>query len=841
MRIIQRKTQIIFGSLLFGLLLLLPASTFAANEIKLSVSLPSAATEITFRDSDARQQLVVTARQKNGSLQDVTRLVEYSVSAAGVVSVDERGYVVPVANGQTKISIKMSGAASVTIPVTVTSLEISRPVSFSNDVIPHLTRSGCNSGSCHGTPAGKNNFRLSLLGFEPIGDYEHITVELRGRRVFPAAAEESLLLRKACGDVPHGGGARMAKGSEGYNIVKRWISEGLHFDPASERVLERIEVFPTDRVVLRNSSQQLRVTAYYTDGTIRDITHVADYEANQPMMCEVDEYGLMQFQEMTGTTSVMIRFQEKMAAFMAIIPLGKPTSEFPKTKNFIDELAYSKLKTLGLPASKVCDDSTFLRRVTLDLTGRLPTVEETTTFLASSDPDKRARKIDALLESPGYADQFANKWTGILRNKANGSLAWVARETHAFHSWVWENMNQNKPFDQMARELIAAKGKSATNPAVSWYRVVKDPKNQMADIAQVFLGVRIQCAQCHHHPFEKWSQDDYYGFAAFFSTLGRKEIYKLPEEDSLFHKRVLAQMKNPNNDKVLLPTPLGGDALQIPPERDPRIDLAKWVTSPENPYFAKVLVNRYWKHFFGRGFVEPEDDMRITNPPTHPLLMNQLAKSFIDSGFDLKQLCRTICNSNTYQLSSFSNEFNGDDQQNFARFYPRRLSAEVLLDAINEIAGAQNNFNYLPVGAPAVSFPDDAVNQESFFLRVFGRPQMDTACECERTTSADLAQSLHLINSDKMQQKLAASNGRAIRLAREKERTDPEKITEIYLAALSRKPTENELAVAMKHLQRKQKQSEADPKKLSADQAKREAYEDIIWVVVNTKEFMFNH
>ncbi len=835
------RSYVVFGLLVCGLGLFLPVEVFAAEDIRLSISLPGHATEIKLSDSGAHQQLIITAQRENDLPYDVTRLVKYKVIPTGIVSVDDQGYVVPVANGTALISIELDGALSITVPVTVSSLEVSRPVSFSNDVIPHLTRAGCNSGACHGTPAGKNNFRLSLLGFEPIGDYEHITVELRGRRIFPAAPEESLLLRKACGDVPHGGGARIEKGSEGYNLIKRWIAEGLRFDPSTERVVERIEVFPADRVVLRDSSQQLRVTAFYTDGTTRDITHVADYEANQPMMCEVDGHGLMQFQQMTGTTSVMIRFQEKMASFMAIIPLGKPTSEFPNTINFVDELTFAKLKTLGLPASKICDDSTFIRRVTLDLTGRLPTVEETTTFLASSDPRKRAKKIDALLESPGYADQFANKWAGILRNKANGSLAWVSRETHAFHSWIWESMNRNKPFSQFATELIAAKGKSATNPAVSWYRVVKEPKDQMADIAQVFLGVRIQCAQCHHHPYEKWSQDDYYGFAAFFSTLGRKEIYKLPEEDSLFHKRVLAQMKNPNNDKVIRPTPLGGEVLDIPPGRDPRIDLANWVTSPENPYFAKVLVNRYWKHFFGRGFVEPEDDMRITNPPTHPLLMDRLAKSFIDSGFDMKQLCRTICNSSTYQLSSFSNEFNGDDQQNFARFYPRRLSAELLLDAINDVAGAQNNFNYLPVGARAVSFPDDAVHQESFFLRVFGRPQMDTACECERTTSADLAQSLHLINSDKMQQKLAASNGRAIQLARDTQRNDIEKVTELYLAALSRKPTEHELSVAIKHLARKQKLSEADPKKLTADQAKREAYEDIIWVVVNTKEFMFNH
>lgn len=590
-----------------------------------------------------------------------------------------------------------------------------------------------------------------------------------------------------------------------------------------------------------NSSQQIVVTAFFNDGTSRDITQVADYKANQSMMCEVDHRGLMQFKEFSGSTSVMIRFQEHVAAFMATIPLGKPTPLFPESKNFVDELAFAKLKTLGLPPSELCDDSTFIRRVTLDLTGRLPTTQQTREFLASENPNKRSELIDVLLESPGYADVFANKWAAILRNKSEGDLRWVARETHAFHSWIRSSLIHNKPFDQFVTELIVARGKSQTNPAVSWYRAVKDPKAQMADVAQIFLGTRIQCAQCHHHPYEKWSQDDYYGFAAFFSTLGRKEIYKLPEDDSLYHKRVLAQETNPNTGKVILPTPLDGEALEIPPTQDPRIELADWMTSKQNPFFAKVLVNRYWKHFFGRAFVEPEDDLRVTNPPTHPELMEKLANSFIASNFDLKQLCRIICNSHTYQLSSLPNEFNSDDQQNFARYFPRRLSAEVLLDAINEVAGAQNSFNNQPVGVRAIALPDDSANRQSFFLRVFGKPQMDTACECERTTTADLAQSLHLINSDKMQQKLSASTGRAIQFARDTERSDPEKVTELYVAALSRNPTANELAVAMTHLEKKQKQSEADPKILTADQAKIQAYEDIVWVVLNTKEFLFNH
>lgn len=537
----------------------------------------------------------------------------------------------------------------------------------------------------------------------------------------------------------------------------------------------------------------------------------------------------------------MVRFQEHVAVFMATIPLGKPTPNLPQPHNFIDEHIFAKLKVLGLPPSEASDDATFLRRVTLDITGRLPTLEQTQAFLSDKQSDKRAQKIDDLLESPGYADLFAAKWAGILRNKAGGNLEQVARETFGFHSWIRTSIATNKPFNQFVTELVTARGKPGTNPAVSWYRAVKDPKDQMSDIAQVFLGVRIQCAQCHHHPYEKWSQDDFYGFQAFFTTIGRKEVYKLPEDDIVYHKRIIAVAKNPNTDQELKPTPLDGSALEIPARRDPRIDLANWISSPKNPFFAKMLVNRYWKHFFGRGLVEPEDDIRVTNPATHPALLNQLADSFVKSNYDLKEICRSICNSHTYQLSSFPNEYNKDDEQNYARYYPRRLAAEVMLDAMNDASGARNNFNHQPQGVRAVALPDDSSNVESFFLRVFGRPQMDTACECERTANADLAQSLHLINSDAMLKLLSAPDGRAVQLARDKKKDDRTHISELYLHTLSRLPTQNEFDIALTHLAKKRKQSAADPKLLSADQAEREAYEDIIWVVINTKEFLFNH
>lgn len=832
----KRSLQLFVSCL--GVLFLLTPALHAAQ---LEGFLPNQAKAIVLNDPDARQQILVTLKENSGLIRDVTREVQYQVEPQGIVQVSKTGFVTPLSDGKATITARLKSMPPVVFAAQVSSFKKQRPVSFYNDVIPQLTRSGCNSGACHGTPAGKNNFRLSLLGYEPRNDFEFITKESQGRRVSPAAPDTSLLLGKATGSVPHSGGKRFEKNGAEYNLIKRWIQEGMQYDPEKDPIVEHIEIFPKERVLPKQSTQQLVVMAYFSDGTSRDITRKAEYKPNQPMMSEVDEHGLVHVKEFTGTTSVMIRFQEHVTVFMATIPLGRPTPNLPKPSNFVDKHILAKLKILGLPPSDLCDDATFLRRATLDITGRLPTLQQTQEFLSDKRPDKRARKIDDLLDSPGYADLFAAKWAGILRNKAGGNLEQVARETFGFHSWIRTSLSSNKPFNQFVTELVTARGKPGTNPAVSWYRAVKDPKDQMSDIAQVFLGVRIQCAQCHHHPYEKWSQDDFYGFQAFFNTIGRKEIYKLPEDDTIYHKRIVAVAKNPNTDQELKPTPLDGAALEIPAQRDPRIDLANWISSPQNPFFAKMLVNRYWKHFFGRGLVEPEDDIRVTNPATHPDLLNELADSFVKSNYDLKQICRTICNSRTYQLSSIPNEDNKDDQQNYARYYPRRLSAEVMLDAMNDAAGAKNNFNHQPVGIRAVALPDDSANIESFFLRVFGRPQMDTACECERTANADLAQSLHLINSDAMLKLLSAPNGRAVQLARDKTKDDRTHITELYLHTLSRLPSKNELDIAMAHLAKKRKQSAANPKQLSAEQAEKEAYEDMIWVVINTKEFLFNH
>lgn len=792
---------------------------------------------------EARRQIVVTATDPTNRFPeiDVTRRVKFAAEPAGIVAIDAHGLVTPLADGACTVTASLDGSPSAEVAVTVEKFAQAPPVSFPNDIVPIFTRNDCNVGACHAKSTGQNGFRLSLFGYEPKADHEVLSIDSRGRRVFPASAEHSLLLMKAVGDIPHGGGARLDPDSRDYRMVKRWIEAGMPYAPENDPTVERIEVFPRSRVIAPGGEQQLAVTAFLSDGTRRDITHAAQFESNAEDMAEADATGHVRLRKLTGSTSVMVRFQEQVDVFLATIPLGDRLTDLPKPNNFVDEEIFGKLAELGLPPSGLGDDHTFLRRVTLDIAGRLPSLAETEEFLASNDPNKRPQKIDALLESTDYADYFAGKWAGLLRNKSGGNLEWVARDTYNFHAWLRSSLNQNKPFDQLVAELVTASGKTGENPAVGWYRAVTDQKEQMQDIAQVFLGVRMQCAQCHHHPYEKWSQDDYFGFAAFFSTVERKEVYRLPEDDIVFHNRKTAEMKNPNTGVMLRPAVLGGDPIDIPAENDPRRELAAWLRSPDNPYLSKVLVNRYWKHFFGRALVEPEDDIRPTNPASHPALLDGLAERFVESGYDLKALVRLLCNSRAYQLDSEPLPENEADEQNFARFHPRRLPAEALLDSINDVAGAQNSFGKQPLGVRAIALPDDAANRESEFLTMFGRPQMDTACECERTGEANLGQSLHLINSDLIQQKLATPNGRAQLLAKDTARPDDERVREIYLRALSRQPDPEELAIARAHLDKKRAQSAADPEKLTREKAEQEAFEDILWVIANTKEFLFNH
>jgi len=800
---------------------------------KLSVSMP----RIILRGPWSSAQLIVTDEAASRP-RDVSHAVSYEAETPGIVSIDSHGFVTPLANGKTLVVASLPGTSGLPAPVEVVveGFDQPEPIHFSNEVVSVFTKYGCNGGGCHGKSGGQNNFRLSLLGYEPWNDHEWLVRESRGRRVFPTAPEHSLLVMKATGEIPHEGGIRMEKGSRDYKTLVRWIREGMPYQDEKAPKVTGISVFPKERVANAKATQQLAVTAKFSDGSERDITRLALYESNQKDMAEVDAEGHVVLADRTGTASIMVRFQEHVDVFRATIPLGADTGTMPEKSNFIDEHIFKKLTLLGLPPSAPADDATFLRRVTVDIAGRLPTAEESRAFLADQIPDKRAKTVDRLLDSPDYAAYFAQKWAGILRNKRAKDT--YQRGTYAFHDWLRSGLLENRPYDAIVTDLLTASGEIGQNPEVAWFRAVKDQKEQMQDIAQVFLGIRMQCAQCHHHPYEKWSQDDYYGFAAFLSNVGRKPGEQ-PDEEIVFHKRGNATMQNPNTQAVLKPKPLGSDPLDLPASEDPREALAAWMTSPENPWFAKMVVNRYWKHFFSLGLVEPEDDMRVTNPASHPELLDALAADFAKSGFDLKQLVRTLTNSRTYQLSAVPNEHNLADTQNFSRYYPKRLQAEVLLDSINFVSKSGDTFKNQPSGVRAVFLPDDKFNEDSFFLSVFGRPEMDSACECERVADANLAQSLHLINSETIQAKLGGDAGRAAALAAAKDRPDAERLTELYLHALARDPRPAELTAAGAHLGKKRAAAGTDAAALA--KAEREAFEDILWALVNTKEFLFNH
>lgn len=771
---------------------------------------------------DANQQLVITGSYSSGQQRDLSRSVSYDVTPAGIVNVDSTGHVTAIQEGSATIHVREAGGLDATTTVTVTNVEQEVPVNFPSQVVPIFTKYGCNGGGCHGKSGGQNGFRLSLLGFEPSEDYEYLVKEARGRRLFPAAPDRSLLLLKATSQLPHGGGHRIDVDSPSYRLLRRWIKQGMPYGNADDPTVSRIEVFPAQRIMGRETSQQLVVVAHYSDGSTEDVTRMTQFDSNDTEMGEASVTGLVTTAQQTGSVAVMARYQGHVGVFRATIPLGAAVDDLPQPKNLIDTLVFEQLKALGLPASQVADDATFLRRVTIDLAGRLPSLPEVEHFLADSEPNKRENLINRLLNSTDYAEYFANKWNAILRNKRRQDIDKQA--TFAFYDWIRESFYENKPYDQFVREILTASGEVGKNPPVAWYREVRDQSAQLEDTAQLFLGLRIQCARCHHHPFEKWSQQDYYGFAAFFSQVGRKKGY-VQDTDRIYHRRGVAQAQNPKTGQMVKAAGLGSQPASLTPDDDPRDALVDWMTDKDNPFFAKALVNRYWKHFFGRGLVDPEDDMRVTNPSTNPALLDALAQDFIDHQFDLQHLLRTICGSQVYQLSALPNDWNQNDKQNFSRYYPKRLNAEVLLDAIDQVTGTPTNFGGIPMGTRAVQLPDNGFN--SYFLTVFGRPESSSACECERSGEANLAQSLHLLNSSEIQGKLTSGNGRAATLAGDKSRDHQSKLRDLYLLTFAREPSPEEASVALAYVEK--------------NEDSRRAYEDIIWALINTKEFLFNH
>ena len=699
-----------------------------------------------------------------------------------------------------------------------------RPLNFENDIVPILSRYGCNASGCHGKAEGQNGFKLSVFGFDPAADHRALTVEGRGRRVFPAAPEKSLLLLKASGGMPHGGGVRIDPSRAEYATLRRWIAEGMPFGSASDPTIVKIELSSHEATLTIGASLPLAVKATWSDGRQEDVTALSRFQSNNEGRAAVDEDGVVSAGQSPGVAAVMASYLGQVDTLHVVVPRSPSIEAWPQVTeyNFIDGHVYRRLKQLNILPAEQCSDAEFLRRVYLDLIGTLPTAEEARGFLADERTNRRELLVENLLGRPEFTNYWALKWSDILRvdRQALGH-----KGAYDFYRWIHVSLAAKKPLDAMAREVIAAEGPLSETPPANFYSAVREPGKAAATISQVFLGVRIECAQCHHHPFDRWSQEDHAGMTAYFAQLQRRS--------SPLGEMLLAEgdpaTTHPRTGKAVPAHPLGSPTPERNPAGDRRRELAAWLTAPENPWFARNMANRVWAHLLGRGLVEPVDDFRATNPPSNPQLLDALARHLIEQKYDLRALMRTICASRTYQHASQTNGTNGRDEQNYSRALYKRLDAEVLLDAICQTTGIPDRFDGAPAGTRAIELWDSQV--EHYFLRLFGRPVRQSACECERVVEPSVAQVLHLLNSERVDGKLRHEAGRVAELAR-RETSDQRLVEELYLTALSRYPSEAERQTGMEYL------ADAAPGDLIQRRARAE---DLLWTLLNSLEFVFNH
>jgi len=781
--------------------------------------------EVRLSGPSARRLILVTGKNEEGAPVDLTRSARFRTLDAAIATVDAQGVVRAVGDGRTTVVVE-AGGASRTVEVQVEGSTQVRPFNFENDVVPVLSRLGCNASGCHGKAEGQNGFKLSVFGFDPAADHAVLTKESRGRRVFPAAPEQSLVLLKMSGELPHGGGARAVRGTEDYRTIRDWIAAGTPFGEASDPRVVAIRVEPRERRLAMKESQQLRVTAVYSDGREDDVTGHARFQSNNDALAGVDADGLVTAGEAPGDVAIMAAYMGSVDVFQALVPRpgrlsqAAESSEPANAGNPIDALVLAKLRKLNIEPSGPCTDAVYLRRVYLDVIGMLPTPEEARRFLADGRDDRRARLVNELLRRPEYADYWALKWSDLLR---------VEREklghkrAFAYYRWLRGQVESNTPLDQFARAVVTAEGPLDEVGPANFFKVVSQPGEAAGSLAQVFLGVRIGCAECHHHPYDRWGQDDYYGMQAFFAPLAVKPG---PRGEAVLAAGE-AVAKNPRSGLPVRAHPLGsgGDPVRTAAGTDPRTELADWLVSSTNPYFARNLANRYWAHFLGRGLVEPVDDFRDTNPPANPELLDTLARLLVESRFDAQALIRTITATAAYQRASEPSATNGDDEQNDSRARLRRVEAEVLLDMVCQVTGVPEKFAGVPAGVRAVQLWDSKVAHD--FLRLFGRPVRVTACQCERSAEPGVGQVLHLLNSPSLQAKLSHEAGAIARLTGRLP-DNAALADEIYLAFYSRFPSDEERGVAVRHLAR-------DPAR------RREAAEDLAWSLMNSLEFLFNH
>ncbi len=821
------KTRRAWIAAMSGALCLICAS---ARAVEFQVFPP----QVVLAESFARAQLLARAVDAAGGVSersdDLTSRASFVSSDPAIAVVNPAGLVLAVGNGQATITVAVEGVTRA-VPVEVIGVLPQPKVEFLDHVLPVISRAGCNAGACHASQHGKGGFVLSVFGYDADADFRNIVRDRMQRRVNLNQPEESLFLKKPTLAVPHGGGRRIEPGSVDYQILAAWIAAGAPGPRADAAKVAQIRVVPSSRIGAPGFRQQLQVQAVYSNGQSRDVTAWAKFDSMDDGVVKISSTGLAETVG-RGQAPVMVRFEGQAEIAMLVVPYSSDVDLAGwQDNNFVDRLAAAKFRELGISPAPLCDDATFLRRAFLDAIGGLPTVEEATAFLDSKDPNKRNQLIDRLLGLTGdpaqdvYNDRYAAfwtlKWSDLIRNS---SAALGEQGMWALHNWIRESLRTNKPFDQFVRELVTAKGSIFSSGPANYFRIANNPADLSESTAQLFLGVRMMCAKCHHHPFEKYSQADYYGLAAYFARVGTKgsQEFGLFGGESVVMVRSSGEVTHPKTGAVMKPTPLDGAPQDDPLDR--RIPLANWLTSRENAFFARNVVNRYMGYLAGRGLVEPIDDLRATNPPSNVGLMDALSQDFASSGFNLKHLIRTIMASRLYQLDSQPTPANAADTRFYSHYRVKRIGAEPLLDAIDYATGSPTKYPNLPAGTRAIDLPDS--NYPNHFLVTFGKPKRVSVCECERTPDENLAQALHTLNGDILATKLADTKGRVARLIAEK-KPHADIVSELYLASVSRRPSPAELEASVKFL-------EENPNPA-------ECYQDLLWALMNSKQFLFVH
>ena len=782
-------------------------------------------TRVVVNDAREKIQLVVTAFDAQNQLADVTGQCSWHLSDPSLAKVNQgqlQSIRESVDGQQIELEIKL-GELSAKVPVEIKAKGTPRPIAFENEVLVAFSKQGCNSGACHGSPSGKGGFRLSLRAFDAQLDALTLTQEEFGRRINLMEPEKSILLEKPLMIVAHGGGQQLRKSNDAYEVIRDWIAGGAKLDPPQAPRIARVEIYPKNRRVLSapHHRQQLAVVAHYADGSQRDVTQLASYSSSNMNVATVSESGLVSGSQ-RGEAAILVRVLEHIETLPLMFVEDIPSFRWNDQPvfNHIDELVDAKLRQLKYAPADLCGDAEFLRRVSLDVTGLLPKFEETRAFLASNDPQKRSKFIDQLLDKPEYAKFWALKWGDWLRltGKRIGDDA-----IYKYHRWIEDSIRENKPYNEFVSELLASTGSTLANPPANFYRAANDMHECVETFSQLFLGARMQCAKCHNHPFERWTQDNYYGLGAFFDRVQRKKASRPGEMFIWFNDT--GEVVQPRTGQSMKPwLPVAGSQ-DIPVDVDRRTRLVEWLAKPDNPYLARIEVNRIWGELFARGIVDPVDDFRDSNPPSNSELLDWLTDQFVKSGFDRKQMIRLMLNSRTYQASYRTSDSNRDDVLYFSHQEPRLLSAEQLLDAINHVTGVNDALGALPEGTKATQLPaPDLVKLD--FLKVFGQPERSTVCACERSSESNLGMAIEFFNGPFIHQKLRNENNR-FRKAMAAGRSDPEIITELYLLAVCREPSATELDASVKQIA------------LRGDRAA--GLEDICWAILNTDEFLFQH